>query len=137
MRRSMIVAAALVAMLALPALPASGREAVSLQVSPNPAALGQRVSHSVTTAAYGRLEVWVSAKGFGQPGFGTLPSGAWTRVCCPSQTAGTAAWHYRSGASVAPGTYRFGADAVRAGSYLSSAALGFAVASVWVRVVTA
>lgn len=137
MRRIVTVAVLVSGLMGLGVMPAGGKGVVEISASPDPVVLGQRVSHTVTTAATGRIDIWVSARGFRQPGFGTLPSGAWTWVCCPSQTAGTAAWHYRSGASVARGTYRFGADAVRAGSYLSSAALGFAVASVWVRVVTA
>ncbi len=137
MRRIVTIAVLVSGLMGLGATPAGGKGVVEIAASPNPVVLGQRVSHTVTTAATGRLDIWVSARGFGQPGFGTLPSGTWTWVCCLSQTAGTAAWHYRSGTSVAPGTYRFGADVVRAGAYLSSAALGFGVASVWVRVVTA
>jgi len=107
---------------------------VALKASPNPAMLGDRVVHTIELGAPARLDVWVSAQGFAQPGTGTLPPGAWRKECCPSQTAGTAAWHFRS-YSVAPaGTYRFGAGARAVGVYLSTAAAGSASASVWIRV---
>lgn len=114
---------------------ARAKEAVSIVASPNPTALGQRIRHTVEVGASGGLQVWVSASGFSQPGRGTLPPGAWTWECCPSQTAGTPAWHYRSARSVPPGTYAFGAYGRSRGTFLSTAALGPAVARVWVRIV--
>ena len=107
---------------------------VGLSASPNPARVGDRVRHDVEVGASARLEVWISARGFERPGTGTLPSGTWSLECCPQQTAGTPAWHYRSSAVVAPGAYRFGAVAAQSGSYLSSALVGGSVATVWVRI---
>jgi len=136
MRRFVVLMALLGSMVPLvgPA-PAGGKAAIAVSASPNPVVLGQRVVHSVTVAVSGRLGVWVSSAGFGQPGLGTLPAGSWSQECCPSQTAGTAAWHYRSSSPVPVGSYRFGADARRTGSYLSTASLGFPSSSIWVRVV--
>ncbi len=115
--------------------PVRAKEAVTIVASPNPAALGQRVRHAVGVGMSGGLQVWVSASGFSQPGMGTLPPGTWTWECCPSQTAGTPAWHYRSARPVPPGTYAFGASARARGTFLSTAAVGSAVARVWVRIV--
>jgi hypothetical protein len=121
--------------LALVGAPAKAGSAAQISASPNPVGVGQRVVHTVTTSVYGRLEVWVSARGFAQPGIGTLPPGSWRLECCPTQTAGTPAWHYRSANPWPAGSFRFGADAVRTGSYLSTAAVGVAFGSIWVRVV--
>jgi hypothetical protein len=107
---------------------------VDLTASPNPATLGDRVRHEVSVGVYARLDVWVSASGFEQPGTGTLPPGAWGYQCCPSQTAGTAAWHYRSNATVVPGTYRFGAVTRARGQWLSSALVGGTLKTVWIAV---
>ena len=79
--------------LALVGGPAADAASVSIQASPNPARLGDRVTHTVGASAYGYLIVWISARGFGQPGLGSLPPGTWRLECCPSETAGTAAWH--------------------------------------------
>ncbi len=118
-------------------LPAVGKAAVEISASPNPVVVGRRVSHAVSVAVSSRLDVWVSAAGFGQPGLGSLPQGTWTQECCPSQTGGAPAWHFRSAGPVPPGSYRFGADARRVGTYPSTASLGFSTAWVWVRVVPA
>jgi hypothetical protein len=77
----------------------------------------------------------VSAVGFGKPGLGTLSSGAWSLECCPAQTAGTSAWHYRSSVIAPAGSYRFGADAVQPGTYRSTAATPLASASISVRLI--
>ena len=92
------------------------------------------VRHDLTVAAPGRLDVWVSARGFAQPANGTLPPGTWSYECCPSQTAGTPAWHFRSSTVVAPGSYRFRATTRSTGTYLSTAVVAGSVASVWVRI---
>ena len=107
---------------------------VAITASPNPVVLGDRVRHTVEVGAYARLEVWISAAGFQQPGIGTLPGGSWSYECCPQQTAGTPAWHYRSGGTVVPGSYRFGAVSRARGSFLSSALVGGTIAATWVRV---
>jgi len=107
---------------------------VGLDGSPNPAALGDRVRHTIDLGVSARLEVWVSAAGFQQPGPGTLPAGSWSYECCPSQTAGTPAWHFRSASIVAPGSFRFGAVARARGTFLSSALAAGTIASVWIRV---
>ncbi|TMK30550.1 MAG: hypothetical protein E6G61_06190 [Actinobacteria bacterium] len=120
--------------LALVGGPAADAASVSIQASPNPARLGDRVTHTVGASAYGYLIVWISARGFGQPGLGSLPPGTWRLECCPSETAGTAAWHYRSNAAVGPATYRFGATARSRGTFLSTARLGISTATVWVRI---
>ncbi len=132
MRRTCV---ALVLLLVLSPSVASASAQVTISASPNPAAVGQRVTHTITARGGGYLNVWVSAKGFAQPKTGTLPSGTWTRECCPPQTAGTAAWHFRSTGPVAAGSYRFGADAALRGSFLSTAQIGSATGSVWVRIV--
>jgi hypothetical protein len=132
MRKSVVLVALT---LALVQAPAKAGGAVQIAASPNPVGVGQRVVHTVTTSVFGRLEVWVSAKGFAQPGIGTLPPGSWSFECCPSQTVGTPAWHYRSTNPWPVGSFRFGAGAIRTGSYLSTAAVGVAFGSIWVRVV--
>lgn len=127
MRRLM---GALVLVVALGAAPA-GAKVVGISASPNPAAMGERVRHTVEVGTYGRLDVWVSARGFDRPAVGTLPAGTWSYECCPSQTAGTPAWHYRaSGAS--PGSYGFNATTRARGSFLSTARAVSSSASVWV-----
>lgn len=114
--------------------PAAEAASVSIQASPNPARLGDRVTHSVGVSNYGHLNVWISARGFGQPGLGSMPPGSWRLECCPSETAGTAAWHYRSNAAVGPATFRFGATTRLRGTFLSTARLGISSATVWVRI---
>jgi hypothetical protein len=122
-----------VVLLGLVAAPAEAKP-VDVAASPNPAALGQRVRHTVTVGVAGRLEVWVSASGFQAPGSGSLPLGTWSYECCPGQTAGSPAWHYRSSGVAAPGSYRFGAVARTRGTFLSSAAIptSGAFSSVWI-----
>jgi hypothetical protein len=107
---------------------------VRLVAAPNPAAVGQRVVHTVDLLGGGPLQVWVSAKGFAQPGLGTLPPGSWNWECCPAEVAGTPAWHYRS-AYAGAGSYRFGAVAQVRGTYLSTAGVGASSTGVWVRVI--
>ena len=124
---------ALVLVVALGAAPASAK-VVGIGASPNPASLGDRVRHTVTVGTYGRLDVWVSAVGFDRPGTGSLPYGAWTFECCPSQTAGTSAWHYRTSGGVSPGSYGFNSTARARGSFLSTAVVAGSSASVWVSV---
>jgi hypothetical protein len=124
-----LVAAMLVGLMAAPAQ----AKVVELDASPNPANVGSNVRHSLALGVSGRLEIWVSARGFDRPGMGTLPPGSWVQECCPSRTAGTPAWHYRSFAIAPPGSYRFGASARMRGSFLSSAAVAFASDSVWIR----
>lgn len=124
----------LVVALALLPGPAAEAASVSIQASPNPARLGDRVTHTVGAFNYGYLSVWISARGFGQPGLGSLPPGSWRLECCPSETAGTAAWHYRSNTAVGSGTYRFGATTRLRGTFLSTARLGISSATVWVRI---
>lgn len=132
MRKSIFVLGAVVALVGAPPAAASP---LTLDASPNPTYVGQRVVHTIGVSATGRLDVWVSAQGFAQPRLGTLPSGSWSWRCCPSQTAGTPAWHYRSSSTVSPGTYRFGADTRQRGTYLSTATVGIASATVWVRII--
>jgi hypothetical protein len=112
----------------------AGAKVVGLDGAPNPAVLGDRVRHTIDLGVAARLEVWVSAAGFEQPGPGTLPAGTWSYSCCPSQTAGTSAWHFRSASIVAPGSFRFTAVARARGTFLSSALAGGTIASVWIRV---
>ena len=107
---------------------------VGLTAVPNPVPVGDRVRHDVSVDVGARLDVWVSGSGFQQPGFGTLPPGTWERECCPVQTAGTVAWHFRSFSLAPPGTYRFGAVARARGTFLSTATSAGTTASVWVRV---
>jgi hypothetical protein len=108
---------------------------ILIGAAPNPAAVGQRVVHSVAVGAPERLDVWVSAVGFGRPGFGTLPTGSWSLECCPVQTSGTAAWHYRSTVIAQPGNYRFGVDAAHPGTYRSTARIATSSASILVRLI--
>ncbi|MEW6059831.1 MAG: hypothetical protein AB1551_06790 [Actinomycetota bacterium] len=131
MRKMAVIAAAL---LVLSAGPAGAAGPVTIQASPNPALVGQRVVHTVRTSVPGPLDIWVSAAGFNQPGLGTLPPGSWTRECCPAETNWTAAWHYHSYRAALAGTYTFGATSRWRGLFLSTARLGGARASVWVRV---
>ncbi|HET7237003.1 MAG TPA: hypothetical protein VFK59_11310 [Actinomycetota bacterium] len=121
---------ALVLVVALGAAPA-GAKVIGISASPNPAGLGDRVRHSVEVGAYGPLDVWVSARGFERPATGTLPAGAWSYECCPSQTAGTPAWHYRA-SSARPGSYGFNATTRARGSFLSTARVAGSSTSVWV-----
>jgi len=114
--------------------PAEAAGPVTIQASPNPAYLGTRVVHTVGLSTYGYLNVWVSAKGFDQPGIGSLPSGSWRWECCPSETAGTAAWHYRSSTVARPGIFRFGAMTRSRGAFLSTARVGVSSSTVWVRI---
>jgi hypothetical protein len=119
--------------IALSAVPAAAKT-VGIVASPNPARVGDRVRHDVEVGTVGRLEVWVSARGFQRPGLGTLPSGTWNYECCPSQTSGTPAWHYRSSAFASGGVYRFGAVAVAPGNYLSTAFAAGVFSGVWIRI---
>jgi hypothetical protein len=130
MRRLVVLSALVVGLVAVPA----HAKIVGIAASPNPAAVGTAVRHTVEVGASGRLDVWVSAAGFRAPGSGTLPAGAWTYECCPSQSAGTPAWHYRSFGGIAPGSYRFNAIARSPGTFRSSAAVAGAIASVWVHI---
>jgi len=130
MKRSLLVLALTLLMVAAPA----HAKLVDLTASPNPATVGDRVRHSVSLGAPTRLELFVSAVGFERPGTGTLPEGSWIYRCCPSQTAGTPAWYYRSNAGVAPGSYRFGAVARARGQFLSTASTTIGSAGVWVRI---
>jgi hypothetical protein len=126
-----VLAATVVALTALPA----DAKTVGISASPNPATVGSHVRHTLDVGAPGRLEVWVSATGFQQPGPGTLPSGAWSFECCPSQVGGTSAWRYRSFGIVPPGSYRFAAVARARGTYLSTAMVLGASAGVSIRIV--
>ena len=130
MKRSLL---ALVLALVVVAAPAHAK-LVDLTASPNPANIGNQVRHSVSLGATTRLELYVSAVGFERPGTGTLPAGSWTYRCCPSQTAGTPAWYYRSTYGVAPGSYRFGAVARTRGQFLSTASTTVGSAGVWIRI---
>jgi hypothetical protein len=131
MRRTILAGA--VALLLAPSA-AQAAAGVSITASPNPAAVGGRVAHTVTISTPGPLNVWVSARGFAKPGMGSLPSGSWVLECCPAQTNGTTAWHFRSTGIAVPGTYRFRATTRLAGRFLSTAALGLIAAGVWVRI---
>ncbi len=131
--RKMLVVAVLLGALSPVAAEASPQ--ISIAASPNPAAVGQRVVHTVGLLGGGGLQVWVSARGFAKPGLGTLPPGAWVFECCPPQTAGTPAWHYRSATYAPAGSYRFGALAQVRGTFESSAAVGASSTNVWVRLV--
>ena len=124
-----LLVATLVAVLGAPA----EAKLVEIGASPNPASVGTNVRHTVMLGAGGRLEAWVSAAGFERPGTGTLPPGSWSAECCSPRTTGTA-WHYRSFGIVPPGSYRFGAVARTRGTFLSTAAVGFASDSVSIRV---
>jgi hypothetical protein len=119
--------------IALSAVPASAKT-VGITASPNPARVGERVRHDVEVGTVGRLEVWVSARGFQRPGTGSLPTGTWNYECCPSQTAGTPAWHYRSSTFAPRGAYHFGALASAPGNFLSTAFVAGVFAGVWIRI---
>jgi hypothetical protein len=130
MKRLSVLLALCIGLLAVPA----SAKTIDLSASPNPAHLGNRVRHDITVGSVGRLEIWVSASGFQQPGSGTLPAGVWSFECCPSQTAGTPAWHYRSSGTVRTGPYRFNATTRARGTFLSTAFVAGQSASVWIRV---
>lgn len=130
MRRTIVLMTLALVFAGQPAL----AKVVGLTASPNPASVGDRVRHTVEVGTGGWLDVWVSASGFQLPGAGTMPAGSWTYRCCPSQTAGTPAWHFRSSGPVPPGSYRFGAVVRMTGSFLSTAVVGGASASVWIRI---
>ena len=130
MRRLLLLVALVVGLTALPAQ----AKTVGITATPNPASIGAAVRHSVEVGLPARLDVWVSASGFRSPGVGTLPPGTWAFECCPGQTAGTPAWHFRSTGVVVPGAYRFNAVAARPGAFRSSAMVAGAIASVWIRI---
>jgi hypothetical protein len=130
MRKVVLLTAMVVCLTASPAL----AKVIGITASPNPASVGSSVRHTVEVGTTGRLDVWVSASGFRAPGLGTLPPGAWVIECCPGQTAGTVAWHYRSSGVVTQGVYRFNAVALAPGLFRSTAAAVGSVASVWVRI---
>jgi hypothetical protein len=131
MRRWLLpIALLVVAVTAVPAL----AKTVGLTASPNPARMGERIRHDVEVGTVARLDVWVSARGFDRPGSGSLPAGTWSYECCPSQTAGTPAWHYRSTSFVARGVYRFGAVARSPGPFRSTAMVAGVAASVWITI---
>jgi hypothetical protein len=123
----------LVLVVGLVAAPAQAK-VVGIDASPNPAVVGARVRHTVGVGAIARLDIWVSALGFQTPGLGTLPPGAWTIECCPSQTLGTSAWHYRSLGVVIPASYRFNAVARTRGTFQSTATVAGSTASVTIRI---
>ena len=130
MRKWMVVTALVVGLVASPAQ----AKVVGIDASPNPAVVGDHVRHTVEVGAVARLDVWVSASGFQAPGSGTLPLGTWSIECCPSQTLGTSAWHYRSSGVAAPGSYRFNAVARIRGTFLSTATVAGSTASVTIRI---
>jgi len=130
MKRWWVLAATVVALTAVPAQ----AKVVGISASPNPAPLGAHVRHTLNVGSPGRLDVWVSATGFQQPVLGTLPPGAWSFECCPSQVAGTPAWHYRSFGVAPPGSYRFNAVGRTRGTYLSSAMVLGTSAGVSIRI---
>lgn len=119
--------------LILSAGPATAKT-VSIGASPNPARVGERVRHDVGVGTLGRLEVWVSASGFDRPATGTMPGGTWSFECCPRQTAGTPAWHYRSSSFVQPSGYRFSALARAPGYFVSTASVAGGSSSVRIRI---
>lgn len=131
MRKTILALAVAVALLPRSAVAAGP---VTIQASPNPAYLGTRVVHTVGLSTTGYLNVWVSAKGFDRPGIGSLPSGSWRWECCPAETAGTAAWHYRSSIVARPGIFRFGAMTRSRGAFLSTARAAVYGSTVWVRI---
>jgi hypothetical protein len=131
MRRLCIVVVGLC--LILSAGPATAKT-ISIGASPNHARVGDGVRHDVVVGTVGRLDVWVSASGFQQPSSGTLPSGTWSFECCPSQTSGTPAWHYRSSSFVSPGSYRFSALARAPGYFVSTAMLAGRWSKVRIRI---
>jgi hypothetical protein len=131
MRR--FVVAAVVAALLMPGT-AGASAGPTIEASPNPAHVGEKVVHKTTLPEQGILHLWVSARGFRQPGDGTLPPGSWTWECCPMQTAGTPAWHFRSERPAAAGRYRFGALARTTGTFLSTVSVNALSDGVWIRV---
>lgn len=130
MKKWWVLVALLVGLTAAPA----EAKVVGIGASPNPAALRDWVRFTVQAGTPGRLDVWVSASGFQAPASGTLPGGTWAFECCPGQTAGTPAWHYRSYGTVTPGSYRFNAVAKLRGTFLTTAAMAGGTAGVWVSV---
>ncbi len=132
MRRTMLVL--LLAAAGLMPRSAVAKTIVEISAGPNPAVVGDRVVHHVQVGVSARLDLWVSAAGFEEPRLGTLPTGAWRWECCPAQTEGAPAWHYRSSSAVAPDAYRFGAVARARGTYPSTAAISGYADVVWIRV---
>jgi hypothetical protein len=132
MKRSLLTIAISLT-LVITAAPAHAK-LVELAASPNPAFVGNHVRHTVSLGTPARLDLYVSAVGFERPGTGTLPPGSWTYRCCPSQTAGTPAWFYRSNAGATPGSYRFGAVARARGVFLSTVVTAVGSANVWIRI---
>jgi hypothetical protein len=130
MRRLVLLTALVVGLTAAPAL----AKAVGIAASPNPATVGTAVRHVVEVGVPARLDVWVSASGFRAPSPGSLPPGRWSYECCPSQTGGTPAWHFRSSGLVAPGVYRFTAVASSPGTFRSSALAAGTTATVRIRI---
>lgn len=130
MKRSLLVLALATAFVAAPAQ----AKLVEITASPNPAALGDHVRHTVSIGGPSPVELFVSAAGFERPGTGTLPPGSWSYRCCPSQTAGMPAWYYRSNAIAPPGSYRFRAYARSRGTFLSTVVTSLGSDSVWVRI---
>jgi hypothetical protein len=130
MKRSLLALALATVFVAAPAQ----AKVVEIVASPNPLGLGEHVRHTVTIGGPARLELYISAAGFERAGEGTLPPGSWVYRCCPAQTAGTAAWYYRSNVFAAPGSYRFGTYARSRGSFVSTAVTTIGPDSVWVRV---
>lgn len=130
MKRSLLTLAVAAVFVATPA----NAKLVELTASPNPVGLGEHVRHMVSIGGPTRIELYVSAEGFERPGSGTLPPGPWTYRCCPPQTAGTAAWYYRSNAVAPAGSYRFGTHARSRGTFLSTAVTALGPDSAWVRV---
>ena len=131
MKRSLLVFALATTFVAAPAQ----AKLVDLTASPNPASLGDHVRHTVSIGGPTRIELFVSAAGFERPGTGTLPPGAWTYRCCPSQTAGTPAWYYRSDVVAPPGSYGFRAFTRTRGTFLSTAVTAMGSDGVWVRII--
>jgi hypothetical protein len=116
--------------------PASAQPVVTLGAEPNPALSGQTVRFTIEAAGEraARLQAWISAMGVKRPGLGNLPTGHWDLVCCPAQTAGDPAWHYRSDLLAQGGRYTFRAVADRRGSHVATAAYGAATDSIVFRV---
>jgi hypothetical protein len=108
--------------------PATAQSTVALEAEPNPAPSGQTIRFTIEASGDRavRLQVWISAVGVKRPGLGNLPPGQWNLVCCPGQTAGDPAWHYRSEFPAQDGRYAFRAVADRRGSHVATAAYGAA-----------
>ena len=130
MKRTLLALALAVTFVAAPA----HAKLVEIAASPNPVGLGDHVRHTVSIGGPARIEVYVSVTGFERPGNGTLPPGSWTYRCCPPQTAGTPAWHYRSNAISPPGAYRFGTYARARGSFRSTVVTPLGTDSVSIRI---